>query len=175
MADTIQLKRGTSSQWESQNPYLEDGQEGWDKTIRRMKIGPGYWNDLSYINGVVENVGFAEIKTDRDFEESAGSWRPIYAKTIDIGALPNATTKNVAHNVSNISTWVKLSGVSTDASKNCRPLPYVTSTLATMIQLRADNANIIIQTSFDWSAYSGSVTGEYTKTTDTATSSPRYT
>lgn len=38
----------------------------------------------------------------------------IYKKTIDFGALPNATTKSVAHNISNLSAVIKIEGVCSD-------------------------------------------------------------
>ena len=50
---TIQLKRGTTSSWTSQNPVLADGQPGVEITSSgtRLKIGDGTtaWNDLEYL------------------------------------------------------------------------------------------------------------------------------
>lgn len=49
----IQLRRGQTSLWETQNPTLDDGQVGIEKRADlppRLKIGDGNaaWNDLDY-------------------------------------------------------------------------------------------------------------------------------
>ena len=50
---TIQLKRGTTSSWTSQNPVLADGQPGVETTSSgtRLKIGDGTsdWSELKYV------------------------------------------------------------------------------------------------------------------------------
>lgn len=48
----ILLRRGTSSEWSSANPILDNGELGFDKTIGSIKIGDGstYWNDLPFLS-----------------------------------------------------------------------------------------------------------------------------
>ena len=45
----IQLKRGTTSQWSSQNPVLSVGEPGYDTILKILKVGDGVtaWNSLS--------------------------------------------------------------------------------------------------------------------------------
>jgi hypothetical protein len=42
------IRKDTAAGWESANPVLADGEPGWDKANRLMKIGDGVtpWNDL---------------------------------------------------------------------------------------------------------------------------------
>ena len=50
-------RRDTSENWESDNPILNDGELGYDKTNKRLKIGDGEtaWNDLTSITSVVQD------------------------------------------------------------------------------------------------------------------------
>ena len=47
----IQLRRGTSSSWETSNPTLLSGEAGYASDLNRIKIGNGTtaWNDLAYL------------------------------------------------------------------------------------------------------------------------------
>jgi hypothetical protein len=51
MATRIQVRRGTTSQWNTANPTLEEGEIGYNSTLGQMKIGDGAtaWADLDYI------------------------------------------------------------------------------------------------------------------------------
>jgi hypothetical protein len=50
MAQKIQIRRGTTSQWSTANPVLASGEMGYDTDLKRMKIGDGVtaWNSLSF-------------------------------------------------------------------------------------------------------------------------------
>jgi len=43
-----------------------------------------------------------EVLTDEYYVDAAGATWPIYQKIIDFGAGPNATSKDVAHNIVNL-------------------------------------------------------------------------
>lgn len=50
MADVLQVRRDTTVNWESANPVLADGEIGFDKTTKTIKVGDGVtaWNALAY-------------------------------------------------------------------------------------------------------------------------------
>jgi hypothetical protein len=50
MAQKIQIRRGTTSQWSTTNPILASGELGYDTDLKRMKIGNGVtaWNSLEF-------------------------------------------------------------------------------------------------------------------------------
>ena len=50
MADIIQLRRDTATNWTSANPILAQGEMGVEINTRKLKIGDGTtaWNSLSY-------------------------------------------------------------------------------------------------------------------------------
>jgi len=52
---TLQVKRGTISEWISRNPTLAQGELGFESDTGQLKIGNGttVWNSLSYISGQV--------------------------------------------------------------------------------------------------------------------------
>jgi hypothetical protein len=51
MATRIQVRRGTTSQWNTANPTLEEGEIGYNSTLGQMKIGDGStsWGSLDYL------------------------------------------------------------------------------------------------------------------------------
>lgn len=113
----------------------------------------------------------AEVFYSAD-EKVVGQWvdgSPIYQKTIDIGALPNNTTKDVSHDISNLKVIISIDGYATDTSSNksnCTPLPYSAVTSSDSIAVWEYEGNLKIRTGINYSAYSGYVTLKYTKTTD---------
>lgn len=52
MTSTIQLRRGTASDWTSANPILSLGEAGFETDTKRLKIGDGSsnWNTLDYFS-----------------------------------------------------------------------------------------------------------------------------
>lgn len=110
-------------------------------------------------------------------EKIVGTWIDgslIYQKTISFGALPNATTKEVAHGISNLKMYVKAFGVATDGTyamtfNNSQPTGYTTlESVATALnygfQFYFDKTKIYVKTGNDRSTYTAYVTIQYTKT-----------
>jgi hypothetical protein len=46
----IQIRRGSAAFWDSENPILHDGEPGYERDTRRLKIGDGitHWRELPY-------------------------------------------------------------------------------------------------------------------------------
>lgn len=102
-----------------------------------------------------------EITTGEIFETN--EWvdgKQVFGKKINIGALPNTATKNVAIGIdlSTISI-IRLNGISKALANNTYlPLPYPSSTATSSISTSIANTNdITIATGSDRSAYSGYV------------------
>jgi hypothetical protein len=51
MATRIQMRRGTTSEWNSANPTLNEGEIGYNSTLSQIKVGDGssLWSELDYI------------------------------------------------------------------------------------------------------------------------------
>lgn len=87
--------------------------------------------------------------------------KDIYTKTIEFGALPNNTTKNVAHGITGIDTVVDLRGMASSGTSSFT-LPHAHST--NPVTLYRNGNNVSIDTTSDRSLFSGMVTIFYTKT-----------
>lgn len=103
-------------------------------------------------------------------EQVIGTWidgKPLYQKTINCGALPNNTTKNTAHSISDIEYAVIIQGSARNPNNGIQiPLPYVYGNTR-CLQTYIDSTNIKLISSENMSGYTESyVTIQYTKTTD---------
>ena len=107
---------------------------------------------------IILDYSTTEINTGATWVNGA----TIYKKTISIGALPNNTTKTVAHNITGLSLLIRLEGNFTNGT-NSAPIPYSAPTTSKNVQAYIDATNITIGTGEDRSAYSGYVTLYYTK------------
>lgn len=54
----FQYRRGSTSEWESVNPILREGEPGLDLTVKKIKIGDGItpWKDLPYQEDITGNI-----------------------------------------------------------------------------------------------------------------------
>ena len=110
-------------------------------------------------------------------EKVIGTWidgKPLYQKTVDCGALPNATEKTINHNISNIDKIVSCSGIAMHPTGIFMSLPlvYDDNDRASNTLIQATKTNIRLVVKNDRSAYTSSyVTLRYTKTTDSAVAS----
>lgn len=105
----------------------------------------------------------SEINTGKKWIDG----KPIYRKVIEVGTLPNATTKTVAHGISNLGRVVQLYGQAKYISEDITfPLPFISRTNNACVELYATNTNIIVASGVDRTNQTGYVVIEYTKTTD---------
>ena len=110
-------------------------------------------------------------------EKIVGIWidgKPIYRKVINFGSLPNAGTKNVAHNISNLDNVInaRINARSVNGTGGTRlSIPYVYPRASYDMYYIAfegiSNTHVTIVTGNDRTNYSAYVILEYTKTTDT--------
>jgi len=116
----------------------------------------GYYTQEEFINGQLFYPDYSRV----DSANSApATYRQIYRKVIDTGALPNTATKNVAHNIAVTTDFVftRIYGCATDpATPLSIPLPYASPTLATNISIRVSPTHIAITTGSNRTAYTKS-------------------
>ena len=126
-----------------------------------------FQNGVTPINDTNLNA-IQEISVYSTNELVIGKWidgKPLYRKVISFGALPNNSTKSVAHNISNLKRIVKLEGFAgSSQSLGGITLPHAT---ATPTALYADTTNINVKTTSDATAYTETyIYIYYTKSTD---------
>ena len=126
-------------------------------------------------SGLAENQQDNVLKDVKDYVDNSnsystneiktgGTWidgKPIYRKVVDIGTLPDTTSKSVLHNIQNIDKVLETKLVASDniSSIVCN---FGGKELATYVSME----NIFIVSGNNFTGYSGYVIIEYTKTTD---------
>lgn len=117
-----------------------------------------------------DGAGTEQYSTDET--DTGKVWiddKPIYRKVVDFGALPSATIKTVAHNISNVDTWVLIKATAMTTSGTGIDLPFTDTTASTQsIACYVTATTVAVDTgSIDRSDYSSCYfILEYTKTTD---------
>lgn len=103
-------------------------------------------------------------------EQVIGTWidgSTLYQKTVELGAMPNATTKTVAHGISNVETIVSIDGYAKNTNNGvCVKLPHVynDATFAKSLMIYADATNITLKDTENLSVYTEAyATLQYTK------------
>lgn len=103
-------------------------------------------------------------------EQEVGEWidgSPVYEKVIDLGALPNNTTKNVAHNIQNLGLIISADFLANDTSGQYIQMPFTVARsnyVNYQVSIYLTDTNIVIETGSDRSTYSGFAILRYTKT-----------
>lgn len=112
----------------------------------------------------VDAYSTTETKTNKVWIDG----KPIYRKVVDVGNIPDTTSKSIAHNIANIGTIIICEGraVANTTAKTSIGLPYVNTDSSTVcIQVYANVTNVVVKTaSGSWINYVGFVILEYTKT-----------
>lgn len=102
------------------------------------------------------NYSVAEINTGTKWIDG----KTIYKKTIDFGALPNNTSKQVAHNIDSLNRIIKIDGIMNNSSDtHFWTIPYIS-----VNNIEVVSGNIQITTTLDLTSYTAYVTLYYTKT-----------
>lgn len=138
--------------------YPEDGER------LRLKLKESYENIAQNINRRdISIYDTEETPTGQQFFATTANLRnprDTYRSVVNFGALPNATTTSVAHNISvaNNTIFTRIYGVAThptntDPNPKSLPLPYSTETANGDIELYVTDTNVVITTSIDYSAY----------------------
>lgn len=98
-----------------------------------------------------------EILTKRYYFYNNTSY-PVFKKLFLVSSLPNASSMNINHNISNIQLdnnyYININGIMGDNSKNFYPISA---------KLKINNSTITIDTTDDLSSYKAIITIEYTK------------
>ena len=119
-------------------------------------------NFIGVYGGASPTFDYSTTETDTGATWIDGSH--IYKKTVDTGTLPNATAKNVAHNISNLNRVIRLEGYTYNpTSLTTAPLPFC-SPATSNIAVNVNSTNITVTTGIDRTSFSESyITLYYTK------------
>lgn len=116
-----------------------------------------------------------EVNNFSTDEKVIGTWidgKPLYQKTVSCGALPNASSKEVSHNITNLNKIVSANGFC-DNGSTFMPLPYIhDQNVGNQVGIICNTTKVILLSrGTNMGDYNGYVTLQYTKTTDSAVAS----
>ena len=143
-------------------------------TVRYTKTTDTPWSGKF----VPQGYGYVSSGDIYSFEERQvgvfADGKPLYQKTVDCGALPANTTKNVAHGITDIDRIVFVNGCafrSSSGNETGVPLPSTHyQTIGNQNEVSVNFTNVVLRNgNNNASAYDKTqVTIQYTKTTDVA-------
>lgn len=122
----------------------------WSSYLRRIYRAAKGWQPWEWVNPPMR-LG-VEYRTTERYQE-----KPMYAKVVYFGKLPNNTEKAVSHGIANLSRVVSVEGDTN--GENIVGSRYITYAYV-------DSVNIRIKTNTDHSALGANVLIKYTKNTD---------
>ena len=126
-------------------------------------------------SGLAENQQDNVLNNVKDYVDSSnsysteeiktgGTWidgKPIYRKVVNVGTLPDKTSKTVLHNIQNLDKVLETKLVANDSTN------YIVCNFGGKeMGVYIDIANVIITSGDNFTGYSGYAIIEYTKTTD---------
>ena len=126
-------------------------------------------------SGLAENQQDNVLNDVKDYVDSSnsysteeiktgGTWidgKPIYRKVVNVGTLPDKTSKNVQHNIQNLDKVLEIKLVANDGISS-----IVCNFGGKEMGVYIDAANVFIVSGNNFTGYSGYAIIEYTKTTD---------
>jgi len=124
----------------------------------------GYYAQEEFVNG---QLFYPDYSVVNSHTSAPATYRQVFRKVIDCGALPNAANKTVAHNINltNAFVFTRIYGCATNPTiPGGIPLPYSSTVLANNIEVQITAANVSITTAANYAAYTKShVVVEYIK------------
>ena len=112
----------------------------------------GYYDTMEFLNSQV----FFPNPALNSSTATTPSYRSVFRKVINFGALPNTAAKSVAHGIvcSAATSFTRIYGAASDpVGFNYIPLPYASPTLANNISIDVDATNVTITTGSDRTAF----------------------
>lgn len=122
----------------------------------------GFYDLQEFVNG---QLWFPNQTTPvTTFDTATALYRQNFRTVVNFGALPNAGTKPVPHNifVTAMTIWTRIYGAATDSAALFGiPLPYVSTTAGDSIELDITSTSVSITTAANYSAYTAVIVIEY--------------
>ena len=137
-------------QWDEANTILSDYLIRMGETVNSREIATYQQSSLDSGSNIAVIPNGQKWFVDGDATQFDDGLRSV----IDFGALPNTTSKSVAHGISVDSNTVftKIAATASNPGSSYIPIPYV-DTAGNSIEIEVDGTNVIITTPSDYTAY----------------------
>ena len=136
--------------WDEANVILSEYLIRMGETVNSREIASYQQSSLSSGENIATVPTGQKWFVDGDATQFDDGLRTV----VDFGALPDTTSKSVAHGITVDSNTVftKISAVASNPGSSYIPLPYV-DTGGNSVELELDGTNVIITTPSDYTAY----------------------
>ena len=146
----------------ARNPNTGTLETVYVKALDSMPVG----SQVEFTGNTIP-AGWEEVNDYSTTEIDTGKkWidgKKIYRKVINFGALPNATTKEINTDITNIDRVISISGYAYDGSNTFIPLPHSNPNPVSLVFLK-NTGKIQVQTTINRSSFTESyIILEYTK------------
>ena len=129
-------------------------------TLNKLQVGATIYD--------VPSGGGGSGHTYSETEQIVGTWidgKTVYEKTIDCGYLPNNSSKNVSHGITNLSKIISWGGGIITDSGAYTPIPYIHGDgLQYSVSVLATSTDITLSTKTNRTTWYAYITIRYTKT-----------
>ena len=153
------MSSSSSQNLEEFLPLYDAIPEEWEQA-RQMLVERVKKISLAVNNRQIANFVSAEVLSGQKFDSSQPQeFRDGFRKVINFGALPNATTKTIAHGIkfdSNFTLTNLYLSATDPAGFTAFSVQNYSLTAGPSILIRMDATNIIVTTTNDFSAYTRS-------------------
>jgi hypothetical protein len=104
---------------------------------------------------VIGDLFFPNPNDTSNSSKPAPVERQVSRIVVNFGPLPNAGTKQVAHNLNPSATWTftRIYGCATNPGTEYIPIPYASATTTNIVELYADTTYVYITTNGNMTAY----------------------
>lgn len=142
MTIQIQLRRDTAANWTAANPVLADGQPGWEKDTKKLKVGDGAtaWTALAYFSG-----GYTVTSVAASYTETATSGEKIVKVT---ASGQTVTLPTAVGNTAKLTFKLMVAGTLTIDGAGTETIDEALTAVLTSqyaaVTIVSDNANWII-------------------------------
>ncbi len=117
----------------------------------------GYYSTTEFLNGQL----FFPVQTVTDLTEKSQTYRQVFRTVVDFGALPNAGSKSVAHNIAinpaepTTYSFTRIYAAASNgiAQNSFIPIPFASPVLNENIKLEVTDTVVTITTGIDRTSY----------------------
>ena len=148
-----------------------------NNVVTEERLSEFYQAILPYLGGMPDAIcnKFDKANLYDTTEKVVGKWidgKPLYQKVVDFGTGPNASSKSVAHGISNIDRICRFTCIGTDNSSywNLNWPPIGTGSSAFAATGEVDKTNLKVKNNGNGTSEYYIFILQYTKTTDAANS-----
>ena len=151
MADRIQLRRDTSTNWSAANPVLASGEQGFETDTLKLKIGNGVsaWNSLAYV------IDVSSLATSADVTSAVNNLVDAAPGTLDTLNELAAALGDDANFASTVTSSLALKADTTTVTSSLA-LKADTTAVTSSLALKADASSLAtVATSGDYADVTG--------------------